>query len=299
MTASVALLGAGKMGAAFVDRWKAAGRDVVLWNRTPAAAEALAGEGVAVADSVADAVGAADIVVTMLTNGPALASVLVDQGGLAAMKSGATLVDLSTVDVPSSVAVAEAAAAAGVIYLRGAVSGTPPVVRAGNASLLLSGPPEAYVAAKAVLDEITPKHAIVGEAEESRIVKIAVNSMLGGTMQLLAESTALAEASGVSREVFLDALGATVMASPFVSYKSAALRERNYAPTFTTADMKKDLSLARDQAASVGVSLVVGDAVHEQLGAAVDAGYGADDFLALYCIVQAAAGMPVDRTPGS
>ena len=75
---SVALLGAGRMGSALVARWSAAGRSVVVWNRTPEAARALEGEGVHAVSSVAEAVADAPVVVTMLTNGAALTSVLLD-----------------------------------------------------------------------------------------------------------------------------------------------------------------------------------------------------------------------------
>ena len=262
---AVALLGAGKMGAAFVDRWSAAGRPVVVWNRTPQAARSLERAGVQAVDSLAEAVGGADVVVTMLTHGEALTSVLLEQGALEAMKTGSTLVDLSTVDVASSERIASAAESLGVRYLRGAVSGTPPVVRAGNAALLLSGPADAIDAAAPVLDDITTAHSVVGDSEQARVVKIAVNSMLGGTMQLLAEATVMAEAAGVDRSVFLDALDSTVMASRFVSYKGAALRTRDYAPTFTTSDMKKDMTLAADLAQSNGVATPVGSAVLTQL----------------------------------
>lgn len=291
---AVALLGTGKMGAAFVDRWVAAGRHVVVWNRTAAAAQALERDGVVVAGSAPQAVSDAAVVVTILTNGDALRSVLLDGGALAAMPTGATLVDLSTVDVASSEQVAAAAASRGVPYVRGAVSGTPAVVRAGAASLLLSGPGDALAGAGEVLEELTPRHAVVGDAEQARVVKIAVNSMLGGTMQLLAEATALSEASGVERSVFLDALDATVMSSRFVSYKGEALRKRDYAPTFTTADLRKDLALAKQQADTVGVPLPVGEVVLGRLDAAMDAGYGPDDFLSLLRVEQAAAGRPVD-----
>ena len=291
---SVTLLGVGKMGAAFVDRWQAAGRPVVLWNRTASAAEALAGDGVRVAPDAAAAAAASPIVVTMVTHGAALRSVLLDQGALAAMVPGAVLVDLSTVDVASSAAIAAAASAAGIAYVRGAVSGTPPVVRGGNAALLLSGPAAAIEQAKPVLDELAPNHVTVGEAEEARIVKIGINSMLGGTMQMLAESVAMAEASGVPREVFLDAVDASVLGSRFMSYKGAALRGRDYNPTFTTTDMKKDLTLATDQAASVGMNAPLAHIVLDQLGRAIDAGYGADDFLALFCLQQQEAGQSRD-----
>ena len=291
---SVTLLGVGKMGAAFVDRWSAAGRPVVLWNRTAAAAEALAGDGVRVAPDAAGAAAASPVVVTMVTHGQALRSVLLEQGALAAMAPGSVLVDLSTVDVASSQAVAAAAEAAGVDYVRGAVSGTPPVVRGGNAALLLSGTSDAIAKAKPVLDELAPNHVIVGEGEQARIVKIGINAMLGGTTQMLAESVAMAEASGVPREVFLDAVDASVLGSRFMSYKGAALRGRDYTPTFTTTDMKKDLTLANDQAAAVGMSAPLFALVLAQLGAAIEAGYGADDFLSLFCLQQEAAGQPTD-----
>ena len=295
---AVALLGAGRMGAAMVDRWSAAGRPVIVWNRTAETAESLERDGVRATGSLAGAVRGVDVVVTMLTHGEALTSVVLEQGALEAMRAGSTLVDLSTVDVASSERIASAAQALGVRYLRGAVSGTPPVVRAGNAALLLSGPADAIDAAGPVLDDITAAHTVVGDAEQARVVKIAVNSMLGGTMQLLAEATLMAEAAGVERSVFLDALDSTVMASRFVSYKGAALRDRDYAPTFTTSGMLKDMALAADLAQSNGVGLPVGRAVLTQLAKAVDAGYGPDDFLSLFCVEQAEAGQPVDLERG-
>lgn len=295
----VALLGAGRMGAAFVGRWREAGREVVLWNRTRSAAEALAGSGVTIAGSPEEAVHELAVVVTMLTSGDALTSVMIEHRALAAMRPGSVLVDLSTIDVPSSVAVANAAEAAGVLYLRGAVSGTPPVVRAGNASLLLSGPDAAYRAAKEALDDLSGKHSILGTGEEARIVKIALNAMLAATTQVLAESMTLAEAAGVPREVFLDALGSSTLASAFIGYKGTALRDHDYSVTFTTANMRKDLGLALGLATGHGVPLPVGTVVLDRINAAIEAGYGSEDFLALACIQQAASGMPVDHVAAS
>ncbi len=92
---AVALLGAGKMGAALVDRWVEAGRAVVVWNRNGATAQALVRDGVTAASTIAEAVRGRAVVVTSLTDGPALTSVLLDQGGLAALDPGTTLVDES------------------------------------------------------------------------------------------------------------------------------------------------------------------------------------------------------------
>jgi len=291
---AVALLGTGKMGASLVDRWVEARRPVIVWNRSAASAEALEREGVSSAPSIADAVRGRSVVVTSLTDGPALVSVLIDQGGIAAVEEGATLVDLSTVDVASSEVVAEAAQERGIRYVRGAVSGSPLVVRSGSASLLLSGPADAIAAAREVLAEIAPAHHVLGDGEQARVAKIAVNAMLGATMQLLAESTVLVEAAGVDRSAFLDALDGTVMASRFISYKGAALRLRDYTSTFRTADMRKDLDLAVSLGEQSGVPLPVASVVLARVEEAVTAGYADDDFLSLVRVQQAASGRPVD-----
>jgi 3-hydroxyisobutyrate dehydrogenase-like beta-hydroxyacid dehydrogenase len=291
---SVTLLGTGKMGAAFVARWTESGRQTVVWNRTLASAETLRGPLVDVASDAATAAAASPVVVSIVTNGDALRSIAIDQGVLAAMQPGSVFVDLSTVDVASSEAVALVAQERGIEYLRGAVSGTPTVVRSGNASLLLSGPKAAFRLAHEVLAEAVPTHAPVGEAEEARVIKIAVNLMLAGTMELLAEATLLAEASGVPREKFLETLESTVISSRFVSYKGAALNSKDYKPTFTTRDMRKDTSLALGHAASIGASLPIVAAVQDQLTTAIDQGYSEDDFLTLFCVLQKAAGLAPD-----
>ena len=293
MTAIV-VLGTGKMGAALVDRWAEAKREVVLWNRTRETAQALERPGVSVAPSLEAAVAGATAVVSMLTDGRALRAVLLESGAVRSMSRGTVLIDLSTIDVATSEEVAAECANAGVLYVRGAVSGTPSVVRSGQATLLLSAESEAIRAAEPYLSEVAPNLTLLGTGEESRVVKIAINGMLAGTMQLLAEATLLAEASGVSREIFLPALDASVLGSRFIAYKGAALRERNYAPTFTTKDMAKDVSLAVEQAALSGVVTPAAHLVGGQLDAAIAVGHGARDFSTLFALLQSDSHLPPD-----
>lgn len=293
---SIVVLGAGKMGAALIDRWAEAGREVRVWNRTSETAQALERPGVVAIDSLESAVAGASVLVSMLTDGRALRAVLLDSGVLGTIESGSLLIDLSTIDVATSAEVAASCSKAGIHYVRGAVSGTPPVVRAGNASLLLSAEPEAIAAAEPYLADITLSSTVLGTGEEARVVKIAINGMLAGTMQLLAEATLIAEASGVPRETFLAALNTSVLASRFISYKGAALCARDYDPTFTTKDMAKDVSLAIEQADVVGVNTPAADLVREQLAKAMDAGNGARDFASLFLLLQANAGISGDET---
>ncbi|CUR55507.1 putative 6-phosphogluconate dehydrogenase [metagenome] len=292
--ADVALLGAGKMGAALVERWAAAGRPVRVWNRTPEKANALVRPSVTAMPDVRAAVDGCSVVVSILTDGHALRDVLIGLGTVAAMKPGTLLIDFSTVDVPSSEAVATEAASRGVLYLRGGVSGTAAVVTAGNAGLLLSGPGQAIAAAGPVLDEISAHQVVVGTGEESRIIKLAANMLLAGTMQVVAEAVVMAESSGVPRGVVLDALDSTVMSSKFLTYKGSALRSRDYDATFRTADLRKDVTLALGQAAGVGVPMPVTENVRAQLDAACEQGWAEDDFLSLVRLAQRLADQPVD-----
>lgn len=288
------LLGVGRMGSAFIDRWIEAGRVVTVWNRTPRAVEALPGGSVQVAATPQDAVQNADVVITMLSDGPAVRSVLLGLGVVSNMREEATLVDLSTIDVSTSQDLARTADQHGIHYVRGAVSGTPAVVREGTASLLLSGDPTAILSIERVLREIAPTFSVLGTHEEARVVKILINSMLGGTAQMLAEATVACEAQGIPRETLLNALESTVIASRFSTYKSQALQERDFRPTFTTADMRKDLNLATDLARSVGVVMPVADLVGKQLDATCNAGFQSQDFLSLICYLQQSSGVAPD-----
>lgn len=290
----VVLLGTGKLGAAAVERWVEAGRSVTVWNRTAERAERLAGPQVAAEADLATAVAQAPVVVTLLSDGPALRDVLLDRGAIAAMKPGSTVMDLSTVDVASSEAVAEAAAERGLQYVRGAVSGTAAVMKSGAAGLLLSGPQAALGTVKTLLDDLGANQVVVGEGEQAKIAKLAANMLLAGTMEVLAEAIVMAEASGLPRETVLDAIGSTVLSSKFLEYKGAALRDRNYEATFTTAALLKDVNLAIAQGESVGVSEPALAAIRGRLDQAVEDGWGEDDFLALTRVVQKEAGRPVD-----
>ena len=290
----VALLGAGKLGAAAVERWVDAERDVVVWNRTAARAKDLAGPRVTPVDDLRKAVSDAPVVVSIVTDGQALRDVLVDGGAVEAMRPGSTLVDLSTVDVASSEAVAAKAAENDVHYLRGAVSGTSAVVRSGSAGLLLSGPQEAVDAAKAALDDLSGNQVVVGEREEARVVKLAANMLLAGTMQAVAEALVMAEGSGVPRDVVLDALDSTVLASKFLSYKGEALRNRDYTATFRTSDLHKDMKLALEQAKKVGMTVPVTERIEQQLASACEQGWAEDDFLSVVRLLQRDSDTDVD-----
>jgi 3-hydroxyisobutyrate dehydrogenase-like beta-hydroxyacid dehydrogenase len=114
--------------------------------------------------------------------------------------------------------------------------------------------------------------------EEARVMKLALNLMVAGTMQLLAEALALGEGHGLERARMLEVIGGSVVGSPFVQYKAGPLVAEDYSTTFAAELMRKDLSLVLDASRS---SLPVTSTVERLLSACVDAGLGQQDFSVL------------------
>jgi 3-hydroxyisobutyrate dehydrogenase-like beta-hydroxyacid dehydrogenase len=189
---------------------------------------------------------------------------------------------MSTVSPAVSADVATLASDAGLSYLRAPVSGNPSVVRAGNLTFIVSGPKEALTRAEPVLLAIGPTIQYVGDGEQARVVKLAVNLVIGGLAELMAEALVLAEASGVPRRELLEVMGNSAAGAPFVKYKTEPLLKDDYSATFTTALMEKDIDLILDAAQEADVALPVARELKALLRGAIEAGYGDDDFMALY-----------------
>jgi len=291
----VAVAGLGKMGSALARRLLAQGLELTVWNRSAGAAEALAAEGALVAPDLAALWSQATVVITFLADDAATEQVVLGPAGLiAAAPPGGLIVDMSTISPAASSRVAAAAEARGIGYVRSPVSGNPGVLAAGQLTLIVSGPPKDVEAALPLLELVGPKVFLVGSGEEARVVKLAVNAVLGATAQAMAESVALSEACGVERSVFLDVLGSSAAGSPFVRYKRDALVARRYDATFTTAMLVKDLELALGVAAGACLQLPATSLLAELGRAACAEGLADLDFMALLPHLQALAGRPTD-----
>lgn len=292
---TVGAIGLGNMGAAFAERILAAGFSLVVYSRTPAKARPLADRGAVVADSLEDLTRRVDVVVTSLPDDRALAEVA--EQVLRNMAAGTTLVDTSTVSPGVSAHVASLADAAAVGYVRAPVSGNPTVVRAGNLSVMVSGPRHAFERAEPVIRALGPSVYYVGEGEEARVVKLAINLMIAGLAQLMAEALVLGESAGVERSTLLEVMGASAAGAPFVKYKTEPLLRDDYSATFTTALMEKDLDLILDFAAETEVELPLAGVLKQLLRAAVDGGLADHDFMALFLQLRKVSGL--DAPAGS
>jgi 3-hydroxyisobutyrate dehydrogenase-like beta-hydroxyacid dehydrogenase len=289
----VALAGLGRMGRALAARLAGQGHALTVWNRSPGAASEVAAEhGATVAADLAGLWAPGRAVITFLADDPAVEEVC--DGLIADAPDGGLLVEMSTISASASARVAQRAAAAGVRYLRAPVSGNPSVIAAGNLGIMVSGARADFDAAHELLLAIGPNVFYLGEGEHARVMKLALNAMLGGTTQLLAETIALGEASGLDRADMLDVINGSAMASPFVGYKTQALVDRDYTATFSTDLLAKDIGLALEAAAAVDVPMPVAAEVLEATRDTSARGLGELDFLALLPRLQSLAGREPD-----
>jgi 3-hydroxyisobutyrate dehydrogenase-like beta-hydroxyacid dehydrogenase len=287
----VAVLGLGRMGAPIADRLEQAGHELSVWNRSPGPVEPFAERGVHVLDTPRGAWERADVCVTMLADGPAVEAVTLGEDGLLAADADGTLVDMSTIGADSSARVAEECERRGVSFLRAPVSGNPSVIVAGNLGIMVSGPKDAFDRLEGTLRDIGPNLFYVGGAEEARIVKLALNLMIGGTAQLMAEALVLAEKYGIERGKMLEVMGGSAAGSPFVKYKTDALVADDYTSTFTSSLMYKDLALALEAAHMVAAPLPMTAMTQQMVESCIAMGMADDDFTALLPRLRREAGL--------
>jgi 3-hydroxyisobutyrate dehydrogenase-like beta-hydroxyacid dehydrogenase len=272
-------IGLGKMGEPMARHLRAAGHDLTVWNRTAAKADWLTAAGAVLATSPAEVAKGAGVVFAMLADDAALRAALLGAGGaVAAMDPGAVLVEMSTVSPGVSEELVMACAERSVGYLCAPVSGSVAFAEGAKLTVLASGPAETYAAVLPLLQTLSARQVHVGLGCEARVMKLALNMMVGLTAAMVGEALALGQKNGLSRDVMLEVIGASAVASPLVSYKVAMLRTRDYAPAFEARMMAKDFDLALGLAHGSGVPMPMTAQVREGFSAMIAGGDGDADF---------------------
>lgn len=255
---TVGLLGTGRMGSAMAHALHDAGFELCLWNRTAASAERLAAElGARVMDDPAGVARAADVCITMLADEAAVDAVFAGPDGLlAGARPGNVLIDTSTVPPATIRAHADAARAAGAGILDAPVSGSVALASSGTLTLMVGGEAADLERARPVLDALASRIFHLGPLGTGAAMKLAVNTVIFGLNQAVAEGLVLAEAAGIEREAAYDVLAASAVGAPYVGYKRAAFLEPDATPVAFAIDLAaKDLRLIADLAAHVGIEL--------------------------------------------
>ncbi|HTO48043.1 MAG TPA: NAD(P)-dependent oxidoreductase [Burkholderiales bacterium] len=284
-------IGIGRMGYAMAERLAKAGCDLTVYNRTREKAEPLAKHGAKIAGRPSDLAGC-DIVFTMVSTGKDVKEVLFGRDGVTAQgKAPKIVVDSTSISLEESADIRTKLAGQGAKLLAAPVSGNAKVIKAGRLTFCISGPRDAFEAAKPYLDAIGAGVSYVGEGELSRIAKIAHNVFLAVTIQSLAEVTILAQKAGMSRAAFLDFLNKSVMGSTFSRYKTPALVNLDMSVTFTPPLLRKDIDLGLDAGRALEVPMPLTSLTRDIVQMLIGNGYGEEDFAALVKLEAKASGL--------
>ena len=272
----VGVVGLGAMGGRIARRLQRTGHDLVVWNRTPEKADDLVADGATRASSPADVARDSEAVITMLAGPDALRAVVEGPDGLAAGAGGGTTVlEMSTVG-PSAIAWLRSALPAEAGLVDAPVQGSLGEAESGTLRLWVGGPDGLVQRWWPLLTTLgEPTH--VGELGKGAATKLVTNATLVGTMTLLGETLALADALGVPRDVAFDALAATPLAAQ-AERRREPLATGEFPRRFDLSLAAKDARLVFEAARDAGVDVKVLEAASAWFAAAEASGLGDRDY---------------------
>jgi len=284
----VGFIGLGLMGRPMALNLAKAGHDVTVWNRTASRAEAVAAEGaklgatVRVAKTPGEAAAAAEVLFTIVSDPPAVESVLWGAGGaLAALKKGSVLVDSSTVSPALARKSAAACAERGVEYLDAPVTGGTWGAEQGNLVFMIGGDAATLVRVEPLLGVLGKKWFLLGPHGAGQSVKLAMNLLLALEVDAMAEALAIVTSAGIEGGRLVEVMQSSMARSPLLDIKAPMIVAREYKASFPLRLMHKDMTLAMELAKQLGLKLPAGEASRETYDAVLRASKDDPDFSAV------------------
>lgn len=271
---NVGWIGLGNMGGVMAPRVLEAGHQLTVWNRTRNKAQGLLDRGARWADSPAE-VATCDVLVTMLADDQALRDVLEAGGALAALRTGAIHVSMSTISHALARELTSAHAVRSTHFVGAPVFGRPEAAAAGKLFIAAAGDEQALLQCEPLFSCLSQKVLPLGaDPAAAHLTKILGNFMLISSVELLAEALNVARAAELPPAALLDALTSSVFSAPFYgNYGRLLVAQRFDGPgAFTLPLARKDLDLALAAARSAGAALPLADQVRDKIDGLIAAG---------------------------
>lgn len=267
----IAWLGLGLIGLPMASRLAAAGWKVSGYDVNAERLRLAAARGITAAASASAALEGAELVFTSMPNEKVFVDVL------STLRTNAIVIDTSTVGPQASATVAPSLKT----YLRAPISGSVGHAEGGQLTTFVSGPRSAYDAALAAFKTYSRVQFWVGEGEQARYAKLAINLMVAVTCGMMKEALALGTKGGISWDKMLELMGESVVASPVVKYKLDPVRRHDYTPTATTSLVLKDVDLMMATARAQGLDLPLAAVMQQILRQGAEHGLAERDFFSV------------------
>jgi 3-hydroxyisobutyrate dehydrogenase-like beta-hydroxyacid dehydrogenase len=291
MKPTVGLIGLGLMGKPMGRNLLNAGFPLVVWNRTAARAEDLVGEGAKLAANPRETAAAADVLITIVSDPPALEEVLWgQQGAMEGLRRGSIYMDSSTISPELARRVAATCGERGVDFLDAPVTGGDWGAKKGELVFMIGGKAEVLERAKPVLEVLGKKFFLLGPNGAGQTVKLAMNLILALEVEALAEALALATSAGVPGEKLVEVMQSSMARAGVLDVKAPLMLKNEYAASFPLRLMHKDMRLALELARQQGVNLPAASAAYATYSAVKDASKDDPDYSAVARFWSKAAG---------
>jgi len=249
-------IGIGSMGSRMAKRLLDRGYQLIAYNRSREAAEALVKYGATVAGSIAELASKADVILSSLTNDEAVKSVYGDPAGVFAhVRRGSAVIEMSTVLPATSRQLCQLSCEAGVKFLDSPVSGSTPSAEEGTLTVFCGGDEELFQAAQPIFSAIAGQSFYLGDNGSGTAMKLVANTLLGVGMQAIAESVALGQKEGLDRHRLLEVLSHTAVIPPAHLGKLSRADVGDYSAQFAIRLMNKDFGLVLETAAAAKVPM--------------------------------------------
>jgi len=297
--AKVGFVGLGVMGSQMVSRLLDKGHTVTGYNRTRAKAQRLIDKGMKWADSPRAVAESSDFTFAMVTNTAAVTAITEGADGLlAGLGAGKIFIDMSTISPSASRTLATKVRELGADMVDSPVSGSVITLQEGKLSVMVGGRKETFENVKPLLHDIGPKVTHVGDNGLALSMKIAINLSLAVQMLAFSEGVLLAEKSGIAREVAVDVLTNSAVASPMIKYRGPFVLQQPEEAWFDCNMMQKDMVLAMDLGRQLDVPLPTTAASNEFLTAARGMGWAKYDFACMFDVLASMSGVSTTVTEG-
>jgi len=278
---TIAVFGTGLMGAPLVERLLGAGYKVVVWSRSPEKLEPLVVKGALPAETPAQAVRSAEVLITWLADRVAIQEVLFP-AERASLLEGKTILQMATIGPSHSRGLEDAAIAHGAEYLEAPVLGSIPEAKKGSLLLMVGATEQQFERFMPLLSVFGENPVYVGEVGKAAAMKLAFNQLIAGLTASFSLSLGLIQKEGVRVEQFMDMLRDSALYAPTFDKKLLRMLERNYAqPNFPTRHLLKDTDLFIDAAAEQGLTTAALEGVRDIVALALAKGLADTDYSAI------------------
>ena len=283
----IGIVGTGMLGEAVGLHLLHVGYEITVFNRSKEKTEKLENKGAIVVDSPKNVAEKSELVIVVVKDADAVKDVVFGDCGILARKhEGMCIADMSTINPNSTREISKKVTENGIDYMEIPVMGGPNVAINGKLVIMASGKKEVFEKFKTIFESIADQSIYLGDTGTAHSIKLAMNLQIAMLALSLSEGITLTKKAGFDPEIFLKVLNSTYFKTGMSEGKAHKMINDSVKPTFTLANLKKDLDTINDAAESFDAELPMAKIARKIYADATDAGFGDIDYTGIISYIR-------------